>query len=293
MQQQDQVGALVLRAKESFSAINTYDLQFEAEAGFATQIITSNPYTLSVAMGNKQSVIDAVRNVAAIGLTLNPALRLAYLVPREKKICLDIGYLGLIELGVKSGSILWAQARIVTAGDDFSLGSIYEAPTHKFDPFDSERSNESRWRGAYVTARTPDGGYLTHTMSKDEILRIRGRSESWKSGKNTPWKTDAMAMWLKTVIKPASKFWPKSERVQEAVHYLNNEGGEGVESASKPTTPAETLDPMVEKFSSLSTVKEVMDYFKSEQAGMERDSEGYKLFREAANSRLAALRKGA
>ena len=60
-------------------------LNFEVEAGFAVQQLESNDYLLSVAMNNRQSVINAVTNVAAIGISLNPARKQAYLVPRDKK----------------------------------------------------------------------------------------------------------------------------------------------------------------------------------------------------------------
>ncbi|MCL6469734.1 MAG: recombinase RecT, partial [Ralstonia sp.] len=85
-------------------------INFEREAGFAIQILSNSEYALSVAMNNRRSVIDAVTNISAIGISLNPAKKLAYLVPRDKKICLDISYMGLLDLAISSGSILWGQA---------------------------------------------------------------------------------------------------------------------------------------------------------------------------------------
>jgi recombination protein RecT len=38
--------------------------------------------------------------VAAIGITLNPASKLAYLVPRDGMVCLDISYMGLLHRAV-------------------------------------------------------------------------------------------------------------------------------------------------------------------------------------------------
>ena len=38
----------------------------------------------------------------------------------------------------------------------------------------------------------------------------------------------------KTVVKQASKYWPHRDRLQEAIHHLDTEGGEGIE---KDVTP--------------------------------------------------------
>ena len=70
-------------------------INFEREAGFALQLLEINDYALKIAMGNRQSVVNAITNIAAIGISLNPAKKQAYLVPRDNKICLDISWMGL------------------------------------------------------------------------------------------------------------------------------------------------------------------------------------------------------
>ena len=100
--------------RDTFQArLTNQSLSFEVEAGFAIQQMEANDYLLSVAMGNRQSVINAVTNVAAIGISLNPARKQAYLVPRDKKVCLDISYIGLIDLATQSGSVVWVKAELV------------------------------------------------------------------------------------------------------------------------------------------------------------------------------------
>ena len=79
-------------------------INFEREAGFALQLLEVNDYALRIAMGNRQSVINAITNIAAIGISLNPAKKQAYLVPRDGKICLDISWMGLIDLAVVRAS---------------------------------------------------------------------------------------------------------------------------------------------------------------------------------------------
>jgi recombinational DNA repair protein RecT len=65
-------------------------------------------------------------------------------------------------------------------------------------------------------------------MQIDDIYDIRNRSSAWKSGRSCPWKTDEGEMIKKTVIKRAYKLWPKTDRLDGAVHFLNTENGEGL-----------------------------------------------------------------
>jgi len=218
-------------------------LVFKREAEFAMQIIGNNSYSLGLATQNPQSVRDAVTNVAAIGLSLNPARKLAYLVPRDKKICLDISYMGLLELAVASGSIHWAKAELVHQKDTFSLNGYDKPPTHTYSPFDKDRGDVI---GVYVVAKLATGDYLTDTMTIDEVHEIRARSSAWKAWlekkKSNPWVTDPGEMTKKTLIKRAQKTWPKTERLDQAVHYLNTDGEQGIDLNVIDAVPVERFD---------------------------------------------------
>lgn len=213
---------------------------FEREAEFALQIMSANPYLQNIAVGSIQSFKDAITNVSAIGLTLNPARKQAYLVPRKGKVCLDISYMGLIDMALSTGSVLWAQASVVYTGDTFTLHGYDKPPSHDHDPFAEDRGEK---RGVYVVAKTRDGDYLTHCMSIAKVNSIRDRSEAWKSyvadnSKKCPWVTDAEEMEKKTCIKQASKYWPKTERLERAVQYLNTVGDEGIELSEPHDHPS-------------------------------------------------------
>jgi recombination protein RecT len=212
-------------------------LSFEREAGFAVQLLMANDYIARIATENRQSVINAVTNVAAIGISLNPARKQAYLVPRDGRICLDISYMGLLDLAIQSGSLLWGQAELVHLADTFTLNGYDRPPTHSRDPFAPDRGPVV---GVYVVVKTRDGDYLTTTMTIAEVHDIRNRSAAWKAWKsrNTscPWVTDEGEMTKKTVIKRAYKLWPKTERferVERAIEMLNVENDEGLAQEDK------------------------------------------------------------
>jgi len=202
---------------------------FEREAEFAIQAIYANDYALKIAQANPQSVRDAVTNIAAIGISLNPAKKQAYLIPRKGGISLVISYMGLLDLAIQSGSIMWGQAEIVYAADKFVLNGFDKPPTHERDPFAKERGAIV---GVYVVVKTHDGDYLTGTMTADEVFAIRDRSDAWKSflkdKRTCPWVTDEGEMIKKTVIKRCYKTWPKTARLDAAVHVLNTAADEGI-----------------------------------------------------------------
>jgi recombination protein RecT len=213
-------------AQDDFrTVLSDTSITFEREAGFAIQILTASDYVIGVAAKERQSVVSAVTNVAAIGISLNPAKRQAYLVPRKGKICLDISYMGLIDLAMQTGSVKWVKAELVYEKDAFVLNGFDKKPTHTFNPFSKDRGAII---GVYCVAKTADGDYLTDCMSKDEVDAIKNRSESVKSGKNSPWDSDYGEMSKKTVVKRAYKYWPKTERLDKAIHVMNTDGGEGI-----------------------------------------------------------------
>jgi len=223
---------LVFEARTQFEAVAVdRSITFDREAGFAIQVLSGNDFAMKTALMNKGSVISAVSNIAAVGLSLNPAKKQAYLVPRDGKICLDISYMGLLDLAIASGSIKWGQAELVFQADQFTLNGFDKPPTHGRDPFKTDRGAVV---GAYVVVKTLDGDYLTSTMTAEEIFAIRDRSQAWKSfqaGKARsagPWATDEGEMMKKTVIKRAYKLWPKTDRLDVAIHHLNT-GEEGLD----------------------------------------------------------------
>lgn len=224
-------------ARDSFSSVLTdRSINFDREAEFAIQAIAANDYSTKMALNNRQSVVNAVTNVAAIGISLNPARKQAYLVPRDGRICLDISYIGLMDLAMATGAILWAQAELVYATDSFTLNGFDKPPSHSYSPFAKDRGEVI---GVYVVVKTSSGDYLTETMSMDEVNAIRDRSSAWKAyvekKKSCPWVTDPGEMAKKTCVKRAYKFWPKTERLEQAIHYLNTDGNEGLESLKQPT----------------------------------------------------------
>ncbi|EPX0550491.1 recombinase RecT, partial [Escherichia coli] len=94
-------------------ALTEPTLTWAKESQFAIQQFQKNAFLADTAEANKASAQNAIINVAAIGITLNPASKLAYLVPRKKAVCLDISYMGLLHLAQVTGAIQWGQCKLV------------------------------------------------------------------------------------------------------------------------------------------------------------------------------------
>ncbi|MFP8821082.1 recombinase RecT [Enterobacter cloacae] len=201
-------------------ALTEQTVTWAKESQFAIQYFQKNDFLAKTALSNPTSAQNAIINVAAIGITLNPASKLAYLVPRDGMVCLDISYMGLLHIAMESGVISWGQAKLVHANDTYESNGLDKAPTHKYNAF----GDRGDIVGVYCTVKTPAGDYLTEEMSLAEIEAVRKTSKAAFSDKG-PWVNHWNEMARKTVVKRASKYWPKASRLDSAIHVLNEEEG--------------------------------------------------------------------
>lgn len=209
--------------KKEFSKIQTRftsltnEETFIKECSFAMQHFTKNTYLGTSTMESK---LEAVMNVAMVGLTLNPVLKLAYLVPRKAKLkgqfvvqChLEPSYQGLIKLITDTGSAKNIYAHIVYKGDIYeeTLGTGVEI---KHIPKRQSKEIEL----VYAVAVLHDGSKQVEVMTKEEVDDIREMSESYKAHKkntNIPciWVTHYTEMSRKTVLKRLCKYLPKTNQ---------------------------------------------------------------------------------
>ncbi len=220
------------------------------ESQFAIQALQKNDFLNKTAWSNQASLQNAIINVAAIGISLNPALKHAYLVPRDKMVCLDISYMGLLHLAMAEGAILWGQSKLVYANDDYTNNGIDKAPTHKQNTF----GDKGEIIGCYCTVKLPSGDYITEEMDINALNKVRATSKSLqgKGAAYSPWNTFPEEMMRKTVVKRASKYWPSCERLKTAVDVINEHEGLETDAEKQDTQnhersqDIETLNKMLD-----------------------------------------------
>lgn len=238
---------IVERQESQFaSVLSTEAISWNKESQFAMQLLQANDFLNKTAWNNQSSLKNAIINIASIGISLNPALKHAYLVPRGGAVCLDISFMGILSIAQKSGSIVWGQAKLVYANDKYVNTGVDTAPTHKQQTF----GDKGVIVGVYCTVKLPSGDYLTEEMDMATIDKIKNASKA----KDGPWKTWPEEMMRKAVVKRGSKYWPDTERLSATTDMLNKQ--EGNEEAIQPTSPntgeftsgqKEYLDQLIEK----------------------------------------------
>lgn len=202
------------------------------EISFAIQAINKSAQLQKC---SRESLMQSVLNVSNVGLTLNPAAKEAYLIPRYNSMtrsmdaCLDPSYIGYVKLLTDTGSVKSMVCQIVYDGDSFEidLANNTNPVTHKPQLSSAKRGNVV---GVYALATLADGTRQVEWMDLSEVEQIRERSETYKAFKNNKissctWASDFGEMARKTVIKRIYKYLPRSEKaaVLDRVIELDNE----------------------------------------------------------------------
>jgi recombination protein RecT len=236
---------MALQAKDLFLEVADEKVWMK-EIGFAMQILEGNTLLQRSA---PESIKNAVINVALCGATLNPAMQMAYLVPRDGKCCLDISYRGLAQIAMASGGVKSIQARCVYSFDTFEYSEL-DGETHvKYaqqllppPEFTCDPTGKF-WDFlvcGYVIATLPDGSKLiSQPLPKWKLEKAMKTSKT--SGEKTPWRTHPDEMCLKTLVKHAYKLLPQTDRMSRAVHILNEHEGLALEAGAGTKTRAHDI----------------------------------------------------
>lgn len=244
-------------------------LSFEKEKVFAYAALSQNSYLQKVAQDNLPSLQIAMYNVAAVGLSLNPVTKFAYLLPRrigqESRVILEISYQGLIEIAMQSGSIKSCSVTLVYATDleRFEWIDNFTPPRNPPNPFTKDKGEIV---GGYCQVRLADGSFLLYAMNIDDVYKRRDCSEMVKrNGPSGPWLDWKEEMIKKTIVKQAAKWWPSngSTQLAEAQRVLNEDNGEGLQPEERvirgraEPVPVELPAPLLREAVNESVVKYV------------------------------------
>lgn len=192
------------------------EISYEKETIFAIQAIRAND---ALQKCDIQSIRNAIINVAMCGITLNPALQQAFLVPRKGKCCLDISYRGLCRIATESDSVYDIDAVPVFEGDDF----YYEMglnPILKHIPKMFDDDKEKKLRAVYAIGNLHHGIKKFVVLDREKIDRARKSSQTDKV-----WKEHEDEMAKKTAVKLLYKLLPQTERMSTAVSVINEHEG--------------------------------------------------------------------
>lgn len=211
----------LVKAETKFIAIAD-PKKAKIELGFAVQIIEQNP---SLKTCDVASIQNAIINVARTGITLNPAMKLAYLIPRKGKCILDFSYMGLIHVLTDGGDVKYLTASIVYDDEEFSFDPINckHVPVY---PKTEEENKKRTIFGALSMAILKDDTRVYEFMPLHELLKIKRQSMAANSSYSpyAEWETE---MYKKSVIRRHYKFLPKgnpdADKVAAAMEIENSQ----------------------------------------------------------------------
>ncbi|MDR2628228.1 MAG: recombinase RecT [Dysgonamonadaceae bacterium] len=200
--------SILIQPRRAFIAAGGTERQFSREVNFAVQNLMNSDYLLDCAKKFPDHFVEAIKNVALTDLTLNPELKLAYLVPYKGKVKFQSSYMGKIEILTRAGVVRQIEANLVYESDTFKVckGTSAEI-VHEPNYF---AANRGKMMGGYYVAILPNGEKKFDVMPEARINEIRSRSEAAKSGNGSPWDTDFEEMAKKTILNWAFKGLPKT-----------------------------------------------------------------------------------
>ena len=143
-----------------------------------------------------QDVCLEALKAATLKLPINKNLGFAYLVAYDGKPQMQMGYRGYVQLALRSGQYRHIHADKVCEGEIVRKDRISGEIQISGEP------KSENLIGAFAYIEFLNGFTKTVYWSKEQIQGHAKRfSQSFKSGKKTPWQTDFDAMCIKTVIK--------------------------------------------------------------------------------------------
>lgn len=174
-------------------------------------VVTSLRKTPALMKCQTASLVSCIFQAAQLGLEVDNGLGHAYLVPFGQECTLIVGYKGMIDLARRSGQVSTIKATLVREGDHF-LWEEGLSPKLEHKPKTGNR--KSPVTHVYAVCRLRDGAAQFEVMPLDEVMEIRNKSRSGKSG---PWVANTEEMIKKTAIRRLFKMLPTSIEIQRAV----------------------------------------------------------------------------
>lgn len=211
------------------------------EAAYAVQIMERSEKLQAV---QGKSLYDAMINIASTGLTLNPALKLAYLVPRRERgqwiACLQPSYMGMIKLCTDPGGVLSISAGILYEGDDYEVEpasmsltitrALALQPRSKLSTAEKkllEARDKDFWNQivfAYSRAQLHNGAVEYDFIDRERLMKIMKLYV--KTRQEDAWQKQHPDEWVKkTCIAHHTKTLPKSDRAALAVELYHRASG--------------------------------------------------------------------
>jgi recombination protein RecT len=213
--------------------------QFANALGESKNLFTASLIELytntSLSNCSPNEVICEALKAAVLKLPLSKSLGLAWIVPRKGKPVFQIGYIGYIQLAIRSGQYETINADVVYKGEYLKkdkLSGVYDLSGQK-------ESDEIIGYFAYLKLK--NGFFKSLYSTKEEIIEHAKKFSPSYFAKNSVWKSDFDAMAKKTLISALLRKWGiLSIDIQTALE--SDSDDQYSESDNENTNDKKTLD---------------------------------------------------
>ena len=188
---------------------------FEKEKQFAMMAISKNPTIMEC---SSESILFSVAAVALTGLSLNPVLGLAHLVPRKGLCTLVVDYKGMTEVLYRGGRIKLMDCGVVWKSEEESL--------------DFQEGINGYVKKQRKLTR-PDGDYIIMAYSiavlEDNITHCHVLDKSQLDARAKVASTDAVykawpiEMAQKAAVRSHYKYLPKTEQANSLMEIVDKD----------------------------------------------------------------------
>ena len=257
----EDISVMLRKSAPKFRRITEKDQHFalnaSSEAQFALQRCLADSRLLEC---DPITIRDAYENCAMVGLSLNPVLQYAAILPVWNK---DKGmhdcalwpmYRGFIKLATDTGLITSVEVENVYDADKFSIRKKTDRTEieHEISHKTPRNTDDNRYHGTYVITRLVNDSDrpLVEWVPAEDVVKAMESSKNYKpNDPNSVWVKWVDEMRRKMAIKRAQKYWPKSdgrlaERLAHAVSIDNQ-----IDAGEQPRSREQPLAPEVKKVS--------------------------------------------
>lgn len=212
---------------------------------FIRSIMTAVGKTPALLECAHDSVMAGCMTAASLGLSVDPAIGQAYLIPFQdnrrgcKVAQFVVGYKGMVNLFYRSGQAAGIQAEPVYEKDHF----IYELGLNpKLEHIPSEEEERGPIRYCYAIASLANGGKVWKVLNRGQVMKAKKYSKGSDSS-YSPWQTNEGEMWAKTAIRALSDLLPLSPELQTAVATIDSHEREFANSLDISSNASIRIDP--------------------------------------------------
>lgn len=188
------------------------DMDWKTELGYALEIYRTNE---RIRRCDPQTITRSLIDLGVMGLTLSPAMKLAYLIPYGKECTASPSYMGLEQVAYRTGMIEGIQCNVVRAKDTFKVFTDRDGRNIQHEEATGDRGEVTH---AYCIAWLTSGRTIIEVMDQKALAGCRDAAAK-KNGGEIPfvWKgAFREEMYKKSVLRRAWKHFPKMTNPQLA-----------------------------------------------------------------------------